>query len=276
MTRPLLARGVWDRVARAFAGNGDSRPSRDSRRSGAGLPLLAFDLDGVLAPIVEDPARAHVPASTRRLVAALAADRALDVAIVSARRERDLRRLLPVRGIRRIGQYGLEGPTAPSAAERAHWRRRARSVRRLLEEIAAGIPGSWVEDKGMTVSLHDRLVPRAKLPALARALRAGAVKAERFGFSTSRGSRVTDFVPRGYDKRYAIEALRRSARGAPAIYIGDSDADEPAFLALGPDDFPIRVGSGATRARYRARGPADVARFLRRLLELRRASATRR
>ena len=80
--------------------------SGGARRRGAGLPLLAFDLDGVLAPIVEDPARAHVPASTRRLVAALAADRALDVAIVSARRERDLRRLLPVRGIRRIGQYG--------------------------------------------------------------------------------------------------------------------------------------------------------------------------
>jgi trehalose-6-phosphatase len=87
---------------------------------------------------------------------------------------------------------------------------------------------------------------------------------------------VTDFVPRGYDKRYVIEALRRGAPRAPAIYFGDSDADEPAFAALGPDDVPVRVGSGKTRARYRARGPADVARFLRKLLDLRRASATRR
>jgi trehalose 6-phosphate phosphatase len=87
---------------------------------------------------------------------------------------------------------------------------------------------------------------------------------------------VTDFVPRGYDKRHAIEALRRGASKAPAIYFGDTGADEPAFAALGPDDFPVRVGSGKTRARYRARGPADVGRFLRRLLELRRASATRR
>ena len=251
-------------MARAFSDNG------------AGRPLVAFDLDGTLAPIVDDPARARVPASTRRLIAALASDRGLVLAVVSARRERDLRRLLPVRGIQRIGQYGLEGVTAPSAAERARWRRQAREVRRLLEPIAAAVPGSWIEDKGMTVSLHDRHVSTARLPALARALRLAAVKAERVGFSTMRGIRVTDFVPRGYDKRCAIEALRRSARGAPAIYFGDSGGDEPAFAALGPDDFPVRVGPGRTRARFRTRGTADVARFLRRLVELRRASATRR
>jgi trehalose 6-phosphate phosphatase len=264
LTRPLLARGVWDRVARAFANNDGARP------------LVAFDLDGTLAPIVDDPARARIPATTKRLLAALAADRGLVVAIVSARRERDLRRLLPVRGIRRIGQYGLEGASAPSATARARWRRKARAIRRLLEPIAAVTPGSWVEDKGMTISLHDRFVPPARLHALERALRVAAVKAERFRFSTARGIRVTDFVPQGYDKRYVIEALRRDAPRAPAIYFGDSDADEPAFAALGRDDVPVRVGPGRTRARYRARGPADVARFLRKLLDLRRASVTRR
>ncbi|HET9941008.1 MAG TPA: trehalose-phosphatase [Candidatus Eisenbacteria bacterium] len=270
MTRPLLARGVWDRVARAIADNG-SRPGHGGRR-----PLIAFDLDGTLAPIVPHPSRARIPASTKRLLLALAADRGLVVAVVSARRARDLRRLLPERGIRRIGQYGLEGAFAPSATERARWRRSAREIRRVLEPIAEATPGSWVEDKGMTVSLHDRGVAPSNLPALRRALRRAAVKAEQFGFSTEHGIRVTDFVPRGYDKGHAIEALRRGERGAPVIYFGDSDADEPAFAALGPDDVPVRVGPGRTRARFRARGTADVARFLRRLVELRRASATRR
>jgi trehalose 6-phosphate phosphatase len=272
LTRPLLARGVWDRVARAFAMGEVSGPGRD----GTERPLLAFDLDGTVAPIVDDPARARIPAPTKRLLAELAADRGLVVAVVSARRERDLRHLLPVRGILRVGQYGLEGALAPSTAVRRRWRHMARNIRSLLEPIADSIPGSWVEDKGLTVSLHDRHVPPSKRPALVRALRLAAVKAEGFGFSTARGSRVTDFVPRGYDKRYAIEALRRDAPRAPAIYFGDTSADEPAFAALGRDDFPVRVGPGRTRARYRARGPADVARFLRRLLDLRRASATRR
>jgi hypothetical protein len=114
LTRPLLARGVWDRVARAFA-NDD------------GLALVAFDLDGTLAPIVDDPARARIPATTKRLLAALAADRGLVVAIVSARRS------------------GLEAPPprARDPADRpvrprgrahlrprreARWRRLARSV----------------------------------------------------------------------------------------------------------------------------------------------------
>ena len=238
--------------------------------------MVAFDVDGVLAPIVSDPGEARVPRRTRRLLEALAADRGLLVAVVSARRDRDLKRILPVRGVRRIAQYGLEGAIEPPGTTRARWRRRARRLRALLEPIAVATPGAWIEDKGMTVSLHDRLVNGRRLRALERALRRAAVKAERFGFSTARGSRVTDFVPRGYDKGRAIERLRRSARGAPAIYFGDSGADEPAFAALGPGDFPVRVGPGPTRARYRARGPADVARFLRRLLDLRRTSATRR
>ena len=268
MTRPILSRGVWDGVARAIAeGNGKPRGMR---------PLIAFDVDGTLAPIVLDPARVKVPGSTKRLLAALASDSGLVVAVVTARRERDLRHLLPVRRIRRVAQYGLEGAVAPSSAVRATWRRRARKIRRLVEPIAASTPGSWIEDKGMTVALHDRLVGASNLPALKRALRRAAVKAERFGFLTERGSRVTDFVPRGYDKGHALEALRRSARGAPVIYFGDSDADESAFAALGPDDVPVRVGPGRTRARFRARNVAVVARFLRRLIDLRRASATRR
>jgi trehalose-phosphatase len=261
----LFAPGAWDKVAAAFAPNGSR-------------PLLAFDVDGTLAPIVTDPARARVPVATRRLLTALVSDRGLVVAAVSARRDRDLRAILPVRGIRRVAQYGLEGVVAPPARERARWRHAARNIRRILEPVAAATPGAWVEDKGMTVSLHDRLVPPGRMPALRRALRSAAVKAEGFGFSTARGLRVTDFVPRGYDKGRAIEALRRSVGGDPAIYFGDSEADEPAFAALGRGDVPVRVGPGPTRARYRVRGAGDVARFLRKLLDLRRAldPATRR
>jgi trehalose 6-phosphate phosphatase len=258
-------------LARAIANGDDGEVRARGKR-----PVIAFDVDGTLAPIVMDPAHARIPRPTQQLLAALAADPGFLVAVVSARSERDLRRILPVRRIRRIAQYGLEGAIAPPAASRATWRRRARRIRELLEPIAANTPGSWVEDKGMTVSLHDRLVRASTLPALRRALRRAAVKAERFGFSTEHGSRVTDFVPRGYDKGRAIEALRRSAQGAPVIYFGDSDADESAFAALGKDDVPVRVGPGKTRARYRARNTADVARFLRRLIDLRRASATRR
>jgi trehalose-6-phosphatase len=54
------------------------------------------------------------------------------------------------------------------------------------------------------------------------------------------------------------------------VYFGDSEADEPAFAALRPGDFPVRVGPGLTRARYRVPGPGEVVRFLRELTRLRR------
>jgi len=60
-------------------------------------PLLAFDYDGTLAPIVSDPARAAVRAGTRELLTRLAA-RYVCV-VVSGRPRRDL--------VRRLAGVGL-------------------------------------------------------------------------------------------------------------------------------------------------------------------------
>src|SRR4051812_8847832 len=54
--------------------------------------LLAFDFDGTLAPIVDDPASAALPASTRRLLARVS--QLYPCAVISGRSEGDLARLL--------------------------------------------------------------------------------------------------------------------------------------------------------------------------------------
>jgi trehalose 6-phosphate phosphatase len=95
------------------------------------------------------------------------------------------------------------------------------------------------------------------------------VAARPLGFVPARGHRVTEFVPKGYDKGRALTLLRRRYAPGAVIYFGDTDADEPAFGVLGRNDFPVRVGPGRTGARYRVRGPGEVVRFLRSLISLR-------
>ena len=179
-----------------------------------------------------------------------------------------MKRLLPVKGIVCVAQYGLEGPLGPAARERARWKRAAREIERLLEPVEERIPGAWIERKSMTVALHDRRVSPGRMPELKRLLRRAAREARALGFEPTRGKRVTDFVPRGYDKGKAVRLLRRWLDPGVIVYFGDSEADEPAFAALRPGDVPVRVGLGPTRARYRVRGPADVARFFRELAKL--------
>jgi hypothetical protein len=58
------------------------------RRLARGRVLLAFDFDGTLAPIVADPARAHLRPRTRRLLADVA--RKYPCVVISGRRRADV------------------------------------------------------------------------------------------------------------------------------------------------------------------------------------------
>lgn len=245
---------------------------RDALARSGRRTLVAVDFDGTLAPIQTRPERVHVPDEILRTLRRFtnASRPRPRLALVTARPKRDVKRLLPVGGILTVAQYGLESSLGPGAGERARWRRAAREVERLLDPLAVSIPGAWVEFKSMTVALHDRRVPPRRLPELRRLLRRVARRARALGFEPARGKRVTDFVPRGYDKGRVVRLLRERYRPEVIVYFGDSDADEPAFAALGPGDVGIRVGPGPTRARYRVRSPEEVGRFFRELHGLRK------
>jgi trehalose 6-phosphate phosphatase len=234
-----------------------------------GRVLLALDVDGTIAPIVSKLGRARVPRATLRVLDRLTRLKGVSVALVSARTWRVLRRLVDLPRAHVAALYGLEGAVAPAATHRKRWRRGAGRIASALEPIVEAFPGAVLERKGMAVALHDRGVPAGRLPALDRALRGAAAVARPFGFVPVRGRRVTEFVPKGYDKGRAVRMLRRRYAPDVVVYFGDSDADEAAFAVLGRNDFPVRVGAGRTRARYRVQGPPEVARFLRSVLSLR-------
>jgi len=74
---------------------------------------ILLDVDGTLAPIVEQPEDARVPEETRHELARLASRYAL-VACVSGRASADAERLVSVPGVAVVGEHGLE--LAPDAA----------------------------------------------------------------------------------------------------------------------------------------------------------------
>jgi len=255
--RPFSAPDVWKRA----------RSALDSSRA---TILVVCDLDGTLAPIVTRPDRARVPARTIRLLNRAARAPRLRVAVLSARPLRDMRRLVPVPGILFVGQYGLEGPLAPTSARRERLRRGCRRLAVKLRRAAESVPGARIESKGLTVAVHDRAVSPRSLPTLRRLVRrieAGA--ASREGFITIPGRRVIDFVPRGFDKGRVMKRLRAAFRPGVVFYFGDSPGDDSAFAALSGQDFPVRVGRGATRAKYRVAKLRGVPRFLEALAESR-------
>jgi trehalose 6-phosphate phosphatase len=52
------------------------------------------------------------------------------------------------------------------------------------------------------------------------------------------------------------------------MYLGDDVTDEDGFRALRPDDLPVKIGDGATAARFRVADPDGALAVLRRLGDL--------
>ena len=258
-TRSLFARESKAAIAAAAA----------TRGRGAPRLLVVFDFDGTLVPIVRRPDAVRLPAETRRYLRRAARLPGVRVALLSARPMSDLDRYAPRAGLVRLAQYGLEGAVAPPAPRRRRIRAGVSRIRALLRAVVARHRGAWIEDKRLTIAVHDRGMPEPKRLALHRALRPVAAAARRLGFHVARGRRVLDFVPAAWDKGRALRAIRAKIRPATTFYFGDSESDEPAFRQLGARDFAVRVGADATSAGYRVRSPRDVTHFLQLLVQLR-------
>jgi trehalose 6-phosphate synthase/phosphatase len=61
--------------------------------------------------------------------------------------------------------------------------------------------------------------------------------------------------------------VARAPRGTAVLAFGDDRTDEDMFARLPRRAWTVRVGSGATAARFRVRGPAAVVGLLRLLLD---------
>jgi trehalose 6-phosphate phosphatase len=110
--------------------------------------MLVTDLDGTLAEIVPDPAGASARpeglASLEQLVRLLA-----DVIVLSSRPLAQLENLVPLSGVRLIGDSGL---VIPRHALREALERFNADAGRILERI----PGSWLEVKPASTAVHFR------------------------------------------------------------------------------------------------------------------------
>ncbi len=219
--------------------------------------LLAFDVDGTLAPIVLRPSDAVVPDAVKTALRRLAAGEATYVAFVSGRAAPDARRMVDIEGAWYLGNHGFEWLTPGGEARVAEGARRwlpcVADAAADATALASGIPGVRVEDKRWTLSVHWRLADPAVVPRLRDLL--GAIAA-RSGLRLSEGKRVFELrPPLGVDKGTALLALARELPGvvreeeSPVFYAGDDATDEDAFRALRaelPRAVTVRVRGAAS------------------------------
>ncbi|WP_132993351.1 trehalose-phosphatase [Gordonia zhaorongruii] len=224
--------------------------------------LIACDYDGCVSPIVARPEDA-VP--NPRSAAALRAASALpdtSAALVSGRARSDLATLSGLSDpVILVGSHGAEfaeGFDEPLTAEQ-----QARLDRVISEfrAIAAQYPGTSVETKPASTTLHVRNASGPDGDAALALAAAGPATWE--GVHVTLGKAVIELAVIQTSKGHALDRLRAQVGADAVLYLGDDVTDEKAFAHLtGPRDVSVKVGDGATAARYRVPGTDDVATVL--------------
>lgn len=197
-------------------------------------PLLAFDFDGTLAPIVSDPSAAALADTTRSLLAQLAQVRCCIV--VSGRSREDAKRRLggiPLAEV--IGNHGSE-PWLSSDVLVTEVAARREPLRAMLAKFS----GVVIEDKGMSITIHYRHATDRR-----RVIHAtyAAAQALEFGHVIA-GKYVINLIPKGgMTKGTGLMRAMRELHRSSVIYVGDDVTDESVFkLSDESEILGIRVG----------------------------------
>src|SRR5438128_8876608 len=203
--------------------------------------ILVTDFDGTLAEIVPEPtmarARPEALEAIQELVTLLA-----DVIVLSSRTPDQLESLMPISGVRLIGDSGL---ALPRHAQKEALDRFNADAGRLLYRI----PGAWLEAKPASTAIHFRNTDMTgeQMLALLRPLLDGA------RLSAWLGRKVVEVHAPKAGKGSALAALLPGEDPGGIVCFGDDENDRSLFGYASTLDIPhMSVGVWSVEA------PADL------------------
>jgi trehalose 6-phosphate phosphatase len=243
----------------------------DRVRGEIGGRAIAFflDLDGTLAPIVDRPDKVLLPPTTRRVLDRLSRDHLL--CLVSGRGLEDLKDRVGLQRAYYAADHGhrLVGPPDSAVALEIGGEHRGRlhAAAAELEGLLATVPGALVESKGLSLSVHYRLVAPDSRRLVSRAVK--RVSESFSDLSLTQGKMVYELRPpgdwnKGRATLWLLQRLAMKPHDSCPLCVGDDLTDEDMFSAIDGWGIGVLVGTPGrrTRARYRLRDPAEVASFL--------------
>jgi trehalose 6-phosphate phosphatase len=206
--------------------------------------VIGLDFDGTLAPIVDDPNRAHIhPDASEVLV-----DLAPHVGAIAVITGRPARQALDLGGLEAVGnavqdagkelflfgQYGNERWT--SRERRIIGPRPPRGLATFERDLPrtlrlAGAEDAFVEDKGLAVAVHTRRLPDPQ-GAFERLLPPLRTLAGRHGMVIEPGRNVIEVRSPGAHKGMVVQRLAAELDARGFLFAGDDLGDLEAFEAV--------------------------------------------
>jgi len=231
--------------------------------------LLLLDYDGTLksyAPSPE-PAKARPSPALRKLIGRLASDPQNTVCIISGREKGTLENWfgqLPVRLVAEHGAWVRNGTTWTKAdVSIDSYKKR---LCELLETYAERTPGAAIEEKDVAMVWHYRGVAtelaylrNTNLKHDLRLLLADS------GIGIFEGNKIIEIKPTSVSKSVKAVELLQATSADFVLCAGDDYTDEDMFTSMPDTAWTIKVGPGASQAKYHVSSVDDMVALLARL-----------
>jgi trehalose 6-phosphate phosphatase len=192
---------------------------------------ILTDIDGTLAPIVPTPDMSEVPAELREHLRRLS-ERYLLVAGISGRKTEDAFDLVGLADVVYFGNHGFEilrGGEVEVVPEALRYLEKVEELEKRSREELEPL-GAFVEEKGITASIHYRNAP----PEVGeRSVEFVRREGERLGLRITVGRGVVEARPPiRADKGTAVRTLVEEYSPERGMFIGDDTTDLDAFREL--------------------------------------------
>ncbi len=215
--------------------------------------LFAFDYDGTLAPIVDDPAKAIMKKETSEFLIEL--NTFASIAIISGRKASDVRKLLPIDPFVVIGNHGAEGIHSEADLKKMksccqEWIKELELMSHFLRKF-----GITIEDKVYSLSFHFRNSPEPEAAKKHLELILFTMRNAR----VTKGKLVLNLIPEfSVDKGMALDRIMKEHNFEFGVYFGDDYTDEDVFRFTNPKLLTVKVGIEQSLAKYFIKGQEEM------------------
>jgi trehalose 6-phosphate synthase/phosphatase len=236
---------------------------------------ILLDYDGTLVPICPTPEEATLPPNTKKQLQKLIQKEKLEIVIVSARDSHFIQKQLKGLDISIACEHGakfIDWKTKKIislvSSDRNSWYPIARKI---MNDYAYRVPGSFVEKKDYALSWHFRKSPKEFSFYQSRKLReelemglanlpvtilSGKKVIEARTIEANKGTFARWYIDRFWEKTPVNKII---------LAMGDDQTDEEMFEIIEKEGLCVKVGAGGTRANYRVSSQEEVLPFLKNL-----------
>lgn len=228
--------------------------------------LVLLDYDGTLLDYTSHPDQANPSAYLLQLLQCLSDKPHTKLAIVTGRTTNSIDNLFQQQPFDMVAEHGA------MIKQNSHWTCLLQSntdwkqsVSKMMQNITDKCSNSFIEEKQFTMAWHYRNCDEKKGNIFSRELITDLkILTAQFEFKITDGNKVVEVSSKQISKSIAVSHFLSATSYGFILCIGDDKTDEDMFRTLSDNNhaYTIKVGEGATFAKYRLKSVSEVLQLL--------------